>query len=203
MRGLEWGVVCVPKRNEEVCGDAWAVRASDGRSTVLIVDGLGHGLPAFDAAQDVLRAFRGQQAGQRPEAELNALHHDMRKTLANRGAVAAIAEIDWQQRELRHAGAGNIAGTIVPVEGKASSLISHSGTLGQNVTRFQEFTHRWPDHGLLVLHSDGLSSSWQLESYPGLGRKHPTLIAGVLYRDFASRQDDVVVFVGRERGEST
>jgi anti-sigma regulatory factor (Ser/Thr protein kinase) len=197
--GLEWGVVCVPKREEKDCGDAWAVAAGHGRNTILIVDGLGHGLHAFDAAKEALRAFR-EHAGERPESILKGLHQTLPAT---RGAVAGVAEIDWDKRELRWAGAGNIAGTLVPVEGKASSLVSHNGTLGSNVTRFQEFTHRWPDEGLLILHSDGRSSRWALEPYPGLTRKDPSLIAGVLYRDFARRLDDVVVLVARERRQNT
>ena len=192
-------MVCVPKRDEEVCGDAWAVTAGRVRNTILIVDGLGHGLRAFDAANETLRVF-WEHKGERPESILHALHQNLRAT---RGAVAAVTEIDWDTRELRWAGAGNIAGTLLPVEGKASGLISHSGTLGQSVTRVQEFTHRWPDEGLLILHSDGLSSSWALEPYPGLTRKDPSLIAGVLYRDFASRLDDVVVLVGRQRRQDT
>ena len=82
-------------------------------------------------------------------------------------------------------------------------MVSHTGTVGQNVTRFQEFTHRWPDEGLLILHSDGLSSRWTLEPYPGLTRKDPSLVAGVLYRDFVSGHDDVVVLVARERERNT
>jgi anti-sigma regulatory factor (Ser/Thr protein kinase) len=197
--GLEWGVVCVPKREEEVCGDAWAVTAGHVRNAILVVDGLGHGLHAADAANGALRAF-WEHARERPESILNALHQTLRGT---RGAVAAVAEIDWDKRELRWAGAGNIAGTLVPVEGKASSLVSHSGTVGHNIIRVQEFTHRWPDEGLLILHSDGLSSRWALEPYPGLTQKDPSLIAGVLYRDFARRLDDVVVLVGRERRQNT
>jgi anti-sigma regulatory factor (Ser/Thr protein kinase) len=197
--GLEWGVVCVPKHNEEVCGDAWAVTAGPARNTILIVDGLGHGLLAFDTAKEALRTF-WQHTKERPESILNVLHKALRAT---RGVVAGVAEIVWEKRELRWAGAGNIAGTLVPVEGKGSGLVSHTGTLGQNVTRFQEFTHRWPDEGLLILHSDGLSNHWSLDPYPGLTRKDPSLIAGVLYRDFASRRDDVVVLVGRERERNT
>jgi len=197
--GLEWGAVCVPMRDEKVCGDAWAVTAGHARNTILIVDGLGHGLHAFDAANEALRTF-WEHARARPASILNALHETLRAT---RGAVAGVAEIDWDTRELRWAGAGNIAGSLVPVEGKASSLVSHSGTVGHNVTRVQEFTHTWPDEGLLILHSDGLSSRWALEPYPGLTRKDPSLIAGVLYRDFASRRDDVVVLVGRERERHT
>ena len=196
--GLEWGVVCVPIRGEMVCGDAWAVSPGHFRNTILVVDGLGHGIHAFDAANAALRGF-WEHARARPESILSALHRALPGT---RGAVAAITEIDWDKRELRWAGAGNIAGTIVPVEGKASSLVSHTGIVGQNVTRFQEFIHRWPDAGLLILHSDGLSPRWTLEPYPGLSRKDPSLIAGVLYRDFASRHDDVVVLVAREREQA-
>ena len=197
--GLEWGVVCVPKRDEQVCGDAWAVTYGPVRNTVLVVDGLGHGFHAFDAANHALRAFQ-THAGERPESILNALHQALSGT---RGAVAGVTEIDWDKRELRWAGAGNIAGSLVPVSGKASSLVSHSGTVGHNLTRVQEFIHPWPDQGLLILHSDGLSSRWTVEPYPGLTRKDPSLIAGVLYRDFASRSDDVVVLVGRERERIT
>ena len=39
----------------------------------------------------------------------------------------------------------------------------------------------------------------ELEAYPGLSQKDPSLIAGVLYRDFVRRRDDVVVVVARER----
>ena len=198
--GLEFGVVCAPQHGEEVCGDAWAVTRRPGRSSVLIVDGLGHGPLAFEAAQQVAAAFRAQ-AGEGPEQSLRALHETMRANRASRGAVAAVLEVDWRRREVRYAGAGNIAGSLVPPEGRIANLVSHSGTLGDNVTHFQEFTHRWPEEGLLILHSDGLGNPWELEPYPGLSRKHPSLIAGVLYRDFASRRDDVVVLVGRERAK--
>ena len=193
--GLEWGVVCVPKPGEEVCGDAWAVKAGAARDSVLLVDGLGHGIPASEAAGQALHAFE-RCAGERPETSLKILHEAMSQT---RGAVAAIAEIDWRERTFRYAGAGNIAASLVPVKGAAYNMVSHNGTVGKQVSRFQEFSYPWPEQGLLILSSDGLSTQWTLEPYPGLSRKHPSLIAGVLYRDFASRRDDVVVLVARER----
>jgi anti-sigma regulatory factor (Ser/Thr protein kinase) len=193
--GLEWGVVCVPKRDEKVCGDAWAVSAARGRNSVLVVDGLGHGPAAYDVAKRALRAF-GEHADTGPEALLHVLDRALHTT---RGAVAAVTEIDWTNRQVRYAGAGNIAGTLVSKEGQTFGLVSQPGTLGQGVPRTQEFTRPWPEDGLLILHSDGLSNRWELEPYPGLGRKHPGLIAGVLYRDFANRRDDVLMLVARER----
>jgi hypothetical protein len=48
------------------------------------------------------------------------------------------------------------------------------------------------------MHSDGLGMQWRIERYPGLINKHPSLIAGILYRDFQRGRDDVIVLVARE-----
>lgn len=50
------------------------------------------------------------------------------------------------------------------------------------------------------MHSDGLDTKWQLDRYPGLSHKHPSLIAGVLYRDFNRDRDDVTVLVAKGMG---
>ena len=49
------------------------------------------------------------------------------------------------------------------------------------------------------MHSDGLGTHWDLASYPGLRTRHPSVIAGVLYRDFSRRRDDVTVVVAKEQ----
>ena len=50
---------------------------------------------------------------------------------------------------------------------------------------------------LLVLASVGIGTSWRLDAYPGLSQRHPTLIAGVLLRDFSRGRDDATVLVAR------
>ena len=77
--------------------------------------------------------------------------------------------------------------------------MSYNGTAGQAIEHLQEFSYPWPVGALMVLHSDGLSPQWELDAYPGLSPKSPSLIAAVLYRDFVRRRDDVVVVVVRER----
>ena len=183
------------KREEEVSGDAWAVRDGRGLSTILVVDGLGHGPHAFDAASKALLTF-GQHTAGGPESLLRTLDSALQGT---RGAAAAVAEIQWAERKLQFAGVGNVAGTLLSPHAQSKSLVSHNGTAGQSIDRIQAFSHPWPDGGILVMHSDGLSNSWELDAYPGLSQKNPSLIAGVLYRDFVRRRDDVVVVVARER----
>jgi hypothetical protein len=66
--------------------------------------------------------------------------------------------------------------------------------------KIQEFTYDWPPGALLVLHSDGLSARWDLARYPGLVSRHPSVVAGVLYRDFSRERDDALVIVVRAAG---
>ena len=50
---------------------------------------------------------------------------------------------------------------------------------------------------LVVMQSDGVSTGWNLERYPGLAGAHPALVAGVIYRDFVRGRDDATVAVAR------
>jgi hypothetical protein len=49
------------------------------------------------------------------------------------------------------------------------------------------------------VHSDGLVNRWDLDRYPGLVQRHPSLVAGVLFRDFNRGRDDVTVVAARGR----
>jgi hypothetical protein len=116
---------------------------------------------------------------------------------AGRGAVAAVAEIDTQRGVLRYAGIGNISGSIWTDEA-SQSLVSMNGTMGHSAARARDFSYSWSAGALLVMHSDGLATRWSLADYPGLTRKNPSIVAGVLYRDFTRGRDDVTVVVARQ-----
>jgi serine/threonine protein phosphatase PrpC len=64
----------------------------------------------------------------------------------------------------------------------------------------QEFSLPWNDDSTLIMYSDGLTSRWDLDQYPGLINKHPSLVAGLLYRDFNRERDDVTVLVAKSSG---
>ena len=196
--GMEFGAVNLPISGEEVCGDAWDVDDSGDRCRILVVDGLGHGVPASDASVDAVRIFR-----ERKELALGdlvrAIHEALRST---RGAALAIAEIE--RDALRFVGVGNIAASIHQADrSRQQNLVSHNGTVGHQMRKVQEFNYSWAEGSLLVMHSDGLSTQWRLENYAGLPARHPGVVAGVLYRDFARGRDDVTVVAARPRREGT
>ena len=76
--------------------------------------------------------------------------------------------------------------------------VSHSGTAGHSVRRIDEFAYPWPKDGVLIQHTDGLGTHWDVDRYPGLLGRSPSLIAAVLYRDFNRGRDDVTVLVASE-----
>lgn len=192
--GLDIGVICRAKVGETFCGDAWAAKQLENELWVVIADGLGHGPDAHAAAIEAVRIFRQAPGFPSTTDALEAMHGALRKT---RGAAVAVVHINTAEGFLRFAGVGNISCTVL--DGATwKSMMSHNGILGHEVRRIQEFTHPWSATSKLVMNSDGLST-WSLDRYPGLLTRHASLIAGVLYRDFWRRRDDVTVFVAGEK----
>jgi anti-sigma regulatory factor (Ser/Thr protein kinase) len=188
--GLQIAGLAVPYPGERVCGDEWSSYQQSGRTLAMIADGLGHGWGAAEAAQEAIAVFRNRSA-LGPGEILSYIHDALRKT---RGAVAAIAEIRPNENALIYAGVGNISGVVLS-GGGTRSLASHNGTLGATAPRIQEFRAEWPADAILILHSDGIQSKWDLSSYAGLLAKHPAIIGGALFRDFRRQRDDASVLV--------
>jgi anti-sigma regulatory factor (Ser/Thr protein kinase) len=189
---LELGVVCLPKIGEEVSGDAWTSHQETHRCLFLVADGLGHGPEAAKASLAAVEVFH-KKVYMSPRAIVEATHKALQTT---RGAALAIAELDLDRQIVNYTGIGNIASTILTSE-SSRYMVSHNGTVGYEMRKTQEFTYPWSEGALLIMHTDGLKTQWRLEQYPGLFYKHPSLIAGILYRDFSRERDDVTVLVAR------
>jgi anti-sigma regulatory factor (Ser/Thr protein kinase) len=187
---MELAGLTVPVSGEIACGDNMAWDLNADRCIVLVVDGLGHGPLAAEAADEAVRIFQAYSE-EAPASIITRLHDALKKT---RGAAAAIAEIRPQSGTLVYAGVGNISGSILSST-LSRSLVSHNGTLGHSMARVQEFKVEWPRDGILVMHSDGLLSRWDLSGYAGILARQPALIGGVLLRDFRRERDDSSVLV--------
>lgn len=193
--GLEVGAVCLPRIGEAVSGDTWSVRVTDrGATLLLLCDGLGHGLGAADAADAARAGFR-QSKERMPEPLVEDLHRALRGT---RGAAIAVVRIEPVERRILFAGVGNIAGYFRSREGQART-VSQNGVVGHNMSKVKEYEYGYGGDLLAVFHSDGLSTKWDIDSYPGLATRHPTMIAAVLYRDFKRVRDDNLIVVLKTR----
>ena len=182
--------ICLAAPGERISGDAWDLRIDGGRAELIVADGLGHGPAAAEAAAEAVSGFR-RHGGGSPAVTLERLHPAMRAT---RGAAVSIAAIDADAGTVTYAGAGNISGRMISgVEDR--TLLSQHGTLGVQIRKLQDTAYPWPEHALVVLHSDGLATRWNLKECGGLINCDPAVVAAWLLRDHTRGRDDVTVVV--------
>ena len=194
---FRFGAMSRPAPREEVCGDTWRIAEVGQQLAILVADGLGHGPLAAEAAQQAAEIFTRDPFTAAADFYARA-HAGLQGT---RGAAMARALIDGDGR-VDYAGVGNIASSLIGVGG-SRGLASQNGTVGAEMRRQVATLHyEWPERGVLLMHSDGITSRWALDEYPGLLVRHPALIAAIVCRDFLRGRDDATVVVVSRSGEA-
>ncbi|MBJ6760516.1 SpoIIE family protein phosphatase [Myxococcaceae bacterium JPH2] len=173
-----------PRQGETANGDSALIREDGGHTLLAVVDALGHGPLAADAAQAALRCLEQVSLTAGLASVLESLHQALR---GGRGAAAMLALYDG--RTLRCGGVGNVElralGTKIPV-------LPTPGILGQHVraVREAEVTPALGDR--LVLFSDGVSSRLELDMTRGLT---PEAACALLLERYGRETDDATVLV--------
>lgn len=182
-----------PCTGEVVSGDLACWRVVDDRVFVMILDATGHGTEAHAVAETAERVFGASELGD-PAAFLALLDERLRGT---RGAAAALVSLDLVERRLTYAGVGNTSGRLL---GHADvHLVCRDGILGQ---RFRNPKTRsmdlWPND-LLLLHSDGISGRFSVETFADLPKGEVRQLATRLLDRYGKMHDDAGCAVVRVR----
>ena len=188
------GAVCVPKTGETSCGDAWGAHFADGGATFALADGLGHGPDASRASALAVDALH-RHGREKPERLMDRVHAALKPT---RGAAVALIHHDIEAAQAAFCGVGNVAAWLIE-PGARRAMVSSNGIVGHNVPRTREFRYPWKHGALLVAHTDGIDTHWDLAAYPGLSDCHPSIIAAMLLRQHSRGRDDAGVLVARVR----
>lgn len=189
---IQFGSARVPKTGEQACGDDWCGVLEEGWARLLVADGLGHGVFAAEASSRATEMFEQERGRSAPEA-VQKLHAALRGT---RGAALAVAYIETSPRRVTYCGLGNITG-LISSNRKTQHMVSMTGTAGHEISRIVPFQYEWPSGALVILHSDGLLSQLGIEREPAVIQRHPSVIAGYLYREFSRGRDDSTVVVAK------
>jgi anti-sigma regulatory factor (Ser/Thr protein kinase) len=191
---FDFNVIRVPKKDHTLCGDSWSLRLHGNKIKIALIDGLGHGMPAHTASTLAVQSMRHYVKLQ-PNEELRSLHEDIKKT---RGAVITIAHLDKQNNQLVYSGVGNISMKIVtPIVTKG--WFSYNGIVGHIMpTSLNNHNFIWNEKtDMLIMHSDGIATRWDIQNYPGILQHHPMILAAALYRDFDRGNDDSTILIGK------
>ena len=186
--------LCLAAPGESVSGDSWAASLSRTRSRVIVADGLGHGPDAGAAADAAIAVFEAAPDSD-PAEVLTQAHAALRGT---RGAAVAIACCDAERDRVTLYGAGNISSRLISGT-QDRSLMTQHGTVGLQMRQVQPVAQAWPEHALLVLHSDGITTRWNLDDVPGLLRCSAIVVAAWILHTQRRGRDDATVVVLRRR----
>jgi anti-sigma regulatory factor (Ser/Thr protein kinase) len=203
-----------PITGETECGDAFGVLRTDDTVTAVFCDGLGHGPMAAAAAAAALAAVLGEPAtgsatqsvgpsgwaSGRPSAPASGrlsepaalLERAHRRMSGTRGGAVAVVQVSGQLA--RFAGLGNVAAFILSA-GSRKSMLSVPGIAGYQARAFRQFEYEVPPGAAVILHSDGISSRWEVAAVPAVETKDPLLIAAVLLAEAGIHRDDAGVLV--------
>ena len=187
-----YGVWSRPHPGEDKNGDAYFMQTRGHLTLLAVIDGLGHG-PGAKEASDVAIDQLDEWMGEPLDEVLPALHNVLRST---RGAVIGAAIIDRNAGRFHYSGVGNV---MVRVYGapEHTTPLSANGTLGARLGSLRVWSYPWAEGATLIMASDGVSASWDIESYPGLLQRTPQILAGILMRDYGRNADDATVLVAR------
>ncbi len=204
------GGVSLPVVPSDVNGDGWAALVKDSWAAAVVVDGLGHGPAAHEAAQAALCTFPGALADGDARTWLKQAHWAMRPT---RGGVIGLVLIDLASRTVEFAGVGNVSGRLMNFDypeggcahqaGRANHLVSRPGTAGAEhrppepgVTSLP-----WPPGAVLVLWSDGIKTPGDWSRSARLFCHDPSVAAAALHSQWSRGRDDATVVVIKDPGE--
>lgn len=164
-----------------------------------VVDGLGHGAPAAQAADlaaaHLQAAWRSPALAPEPAALLRALSPVLRDS---RGAAAGL--VCLHRGELRHAGIGNTR-CLVWHAGRQRHLPSNYGIVGE-ASGSEPTETRLPlaDGDWVVLFSDGLDEALRLDLLGLVPPPSPERLCEALMARWRDPRDDAAVLAARWMG---
>lgn len=190
---MQYGICSIPAYGAEVNGDAYLIREYEGQALLAVIDGLGHGERAAEAALaavDYLRTNYRQDLA----AIIAGCHHALKKT---RGVVMGLARVNFAAATLTCSGVGNIRIKTNGVQ--PARPVSVPGIVGGNFRHAMQEVFPYSKGDTLFLYSDGISERLDPVRFDAQGRgRGPQQIAEDVVREFGKNNDDTTIIVARE-----
>lgn len=184
------GVVSRPKSGETVNGDSFVIKHGNGQSLVAVIDGVGHGLLAHQAAQ----AARYYIESHSELPFIDIFRGVDRACRSSRGVVMALASIDWDSMKLSFASVGNIEVKVLGAQEKFKFIVRR-GIVGKNAPNPVITENDWRLDYALALHSDGLSTHWSWDDFSHHSDRTAQFIAEQIHRTLKKDNDDTTLII--------
>jgi len=176
---------------EPHCGDQAGCWEDDGKVVLCMIDGLGHGKGAEQAALAALGCVERHR-----HWPLLAIFVDCDKALRDtRGVAMGIAGIDRFGGILTYAGIGNTRAVVVGQ--KTTWLTSCYGIVGGGYRTLKSKTVPLLPHDLVIMSTDGIEELIDLPSCDEMLRTDVDRLAETILEGWLRKTDDAAVLVFR------
>jgi negative regulator of sigma-B (phosphoserine phosphatase) len=191
---LERGAAGLMHEGEGRSGDVAVFAPSRRGALVVVIDGLGHGGFAADAAEAAAAVVR-ERVDEPPHELLEACHEALRHT---RGAVMTLVWFDLHARSLEWTGVGNVEARLVRAGERPDSPVVLGGVVGMNLPKARLTTVALQPGDTIVLATDGVAADFSEAVEPGTPAQR---IADRALERYGKGTDDALVAVVRFLGE--
>ena len=191
---LDRGTAGAPHAGEERSGDLAVFVPTAAGALIGLIDGLGHGPEAADAAERCADVVR-QPAEAEAQDLLQACHEALVQT---RGVVMTVAWFDLERAQLSWAGVGNVDARLVRQgpELREDVALVFGGVLGYRMPNVRTASMPLERGDLLVMITDGIDNAIS----PGLaGGGAAQTMADRIFAMHGRGSDDALVVVVRYR----
>jgi serine phosphatase RsbU (regulator of sigma subunit) len=193
---VDWAVATRALAGEATSGDLHVVSSWRGGTLVAVIDGLGHGIEAADAAQAAAVVLSAHDGGPL-DALLASCHAALRPT---RGAVITVAAIDHVTSTLTWVGVGDVEAVLFrsdPAAPRArETILLRNGIVGGQLPALRPATFALTAGDTLVMATDGVAQAFVQSLPPGA----PGDVAARILETHGKLPDDALVLVARYRG---
>ena len=190
---LSFGAASRPAAEETVNGDSFVIKRWDDSALVGVIDGLGHGADAHEAA-----AAATEYVETHYDSSMGAIFDGTERACrGTRGVVMALARFDWTEDSVTVGSVGNINYKVT--DDSELSIVPRRGVVGNDGPDPKVTRADWRPTDRLVLFSDGVESHWKLRDRRRLEGESATVTARRLLDEHSKPHDDATVLVVSER----
>jgi len=192
------GVAARALRGERASGDQHLIQPSRQGLLIAVVDGLGHGSEAAEAARTAVITLR-QHAG---ESVLSLVKRCQAKLVGTRGVAVSIASFNLVDSTMTWLGVGNVEGILVRSKSRTPDkefLLLGRGVVGGQLPNLQAFVVPVVSGDTLTFATDGVTSDFHDEINTC---EPPQKIADRVLSGHGKDSDDALVLVARFLGNS-
>lgn len=195
---IDVGIASFAPDGQAESGDLSVAHSDADRALLAVIDGIGHGKSAAEAAR-VAATILESSPNESLISLIKKCHESLRST---RGVVLSLASIDFQLCTLTWLGIGNVQGVLISANSHVSanhSILLRPGVVGSRLPALQTGTLPLSPGDTLAFATDGIHGDFADDLF---SHETPQRSADRILAKYCKGNDDALIFIARFTGQS-